>query len=276
MASVPKGAAQVLARYGNHSISCNPYAMVKLGVDKSHCFLKIEDYMILCAPYQIGFKRSLFIASLSVQEMAFFQKYKDSNVGLSISLSPKKSSKSQEPIKFFIRCSLTSINAIKGRENTGVCELGYKIIPDDLVVMLGHFLEIQDRIKVLYDDYGKNSIKMTMDVSKSLGYNMFALVGEPKTEPKRIQVYMISSKNIEYLEAAGGKVRVPGSTVTYQLFFQKYRIAMTGIIQNSTVLPNGLIRTVSSISFSPELVEIIDDYWTQVNSKYLYKKATSI
>jgi len=270
MLTVPTGAAQAIARFGEKIITCNPYAIKKLGVNKSDCFLKIEDYLILCAPYQFGFKSSLFIASLSVQEMAFFQKYVDSNVGLSISFL-HKGSKTQEPIKFFIRCSLSSISPIKDRENTGIFKLEYKKTPDDLVIMFGNFLESQDRIKIQYEDYSKTSVKMTQEVSNTMGYNMFAQITESKKEPKRIQIFTINTKNIDHLEAAGCDRRAPGTSVTYQLFFKKYRITMTGVVRNCSELPNGIIRTFSDISFSPELVEILDDYWTVVNSKFLYK-----
>ena len=268
MANVPTGTAQFLARFGEQTIACNQYTLTKLGVDKSHCFLKIEDYMILCAPFQFGFKRSLFIASLSKQELVFFQKYVNETIGLSIVFSPK-AAKPSAPVKFFIRCGLVSINSMKGRDNVGVFALEYKIVPDDLVTMLGHFLDGQDRIKTQYEDYGKTAIKMTPDAAKILGYNMFSTVTEPNmqpgTEPKRIQIYTLSSKTIEHLEAGTGP-RFPNSPVSYQFFFKKYRVNTPGTIVTSNVLPKGLIRTVSNISFSPELVEIIDDYWFATRS----------
>jgi hypothetical protein len=268
MANVPSGAAQFLARFGEQSIACNQYILTKLGVDKGHCSLKIDDYTILCAPFQFGFKRSLFIASLSKQELVFFQKYVNETIGLSIVFAPK-TVKPTPPLKFFIRCALTGIDAMKGRDNVGVFVLDYKIAPDDLVTMLGHFLEGQERIKMQYEDYGKTAIKMTPDVAKILGYNMFSTISEPQappaSEPKRIQVYTISSKTIEHLEA-GTSPRFPNSSVNYQLFFKKYRVNTPGTIVTSNVLPKGLIRTVSNLSFSPELVEIIDDYWFTTRS----------
>ncbi|MCL2066682.1 MAG: hypothetical protein FWG99_04380 [Treponema sp.] len=274
MASVG-GPAQIIARFGSQTILCNPYAMTKLGVDKSHCFLKIDDYLILCVPYQLGFKKSLFLASLTLHEMAFFRKYIGGNVGLSISFIPKNS-KSQEPVKFFIRCNLIGINPLKGRENTGLFDLDYKTTPDDLVSMFGGFLDNQEVVKAQYEEYGKSGIKMTPDIAKMLGYNMFASISEPNVEPKRIQVYLISSKNIEHLEAAGGKIRVPGSTVTYQLFFKKYRITVIGVIQSCSELPNKLIRTVAKLAFSPELVEIIDDYWYTTRSSQGMAAVTAV
>ncbi|MDR1586141.1 MAG: hypothetical protein LBS57_01650 [Treponema sp.] len=265
MANAPTGTAQFLTRFGDQSIACSQYALTKLGVDRSHCFLKIEDYVILCIPFQFGFKRSLFLASLSKQELVFFQRYINGIVGLSIAFSPK-GSKSQEPIKFFIRCNLAAIGPMKGRENVGLFVLDYKTTPDDLVIMLGGFLDTQERIRAQYEDYGKTSIKMTPNVAKTLGYNMYATITEPNANPKRIQIYTFNSKRLEHLEATEKDLRPPGSPVAYQLYFKKYRISIGGAVASSDILPQGIIRTVSNLSFSPELVEIIDDYWYNIRA----------
>jgi hypothetical protein len=260
MAGASGGATHFLTRFGDQSIACNQYALTKLGVDRSRCFLKIEDYMILCVPFQFGFKRSLFIASLSKQEMAFFQRYVNGIVGLSIVFVPP-GRKASQPIKFFLRCTLSTIGPMKDRENVGLFVLDYKATPDDLISMLGNFLDAQERIKLQYDDYGANSIRMTPDTAKIMGYNLYATISEANAEPKRIQVYSISTKTIEHLEAAGSIARAAGTSLSYQLYFKKYRVTVTGSVLSSSLLPPGLLRTTANLSLSPELVEIIDDYW---------------
>jgi hypothetical protein len=258
MANVPTGPAQYLARFSEQSIACSQYALTKLGVDRSHCFLKIDEYVILCVPFQFGFKRSLFLASLSKQELTFFQRYINGIVGLSIAFNPDNR---QDPIKFFIRCNLATIGQMKGRENVGLFVVDFKTTPDDLVTLLGSFLDGQERIRSQFDDYGKSVIKMTPEIAKALGYNMYATITEPAKEAKRIQVFSLSTKTIEHLEAAGTEERKPGSSVAYQLFFKKYRISAAGTIESAITLPQGIVRTVAALAFSPELVEIIDDYW---------------
>ena len=260
MAGASSKVSQYITRFGDQSIACSQYALTKLGVDRSRCFLKIEDYMILCIPFQLGFKGALFLASLSKQELTFFQRYKNGIVQLSIAFLPP-GSKSHEPIKFFIHCTLNAIEPMKGRDNIGLFALDYKVTPDQLATMLGNFLDVQDRIKVQYEDYGKTPVKMTPDAAKVLGYNMYATITEPNANPKRIQVYSLSSKTIEHLEAAGSTIRQADTSVAYQLYFKKYRVAAGGTVVSSGVLSQGLVRTVSKLSFSPELVEIIDDYW---------------
>lgn len=267
MAGTSNIVSQYLTRFGDQSIACNQYALTKLGVDRSHCFLKIEDYMILCVPFQFGFKRSLFLASLSKQELTFFQRYVNGIAGLSIAFLPP-GRKSVEPIKFFIRCTLSTIGPMKDRENVGLFVLDYKTTPDELVTMLGNFLEAQERIKLQYDDYGASAIKITPEVAKIMGYNLYATITEPNINPKRIQVFSLNTKTIEHLEAAGSTTRAAGTPAAYQLYFKKYRVSVAGNIVSSSVMPQGLVRTSSSLSLSPELVEIIDDYWyaNRINS----------
>lgn len=254
----PTGVAQYMARFSEQSISCNPYALVKLGIDKAHCSLKIEDYVILCAPFQLGFKKAIFMASLSAQELAFFQKYTNTTIGLSIAFNPNKK---PEPVKFFIRSVLNTIGQMKGRENVGLFVLEYKTTPEQMVLIMGNFLENQERIKIQYDDYGKTAVRMTPEVAKIMGYNLYSTIINPNPEPRRIQIFNLSSKIVEHLEAAGAPVRTAGTAVIYQIFFQKYRITVNGKVEESSVLPQGMVRTKSALALSPELVEIMDDYW---------------
>ena len=258
MASVATGPAQYLTRFGEQTIAGSQYALTKLGVDRAHCSLKIEEYLILCVPFQLGFRRSIFLASLSKQELAFFQKYLNGIAGLSIALNPNNR---PEPVKFFLRCNLTTIGQMKGRENVGLFVVDYKTSPDEMVSMLGNYMEKQERLRTQFEDYGKTSIKITPDVAKMMGYNFYATVAQANTAPRRIQILSMNSKSLEHVEAAGSPVLDPGTSVVYQLFFKKFRIVVNGTISSAGPLPQGIIRSTANVEFSPELVEIVDDYW---------------
>jgi len=241
---------------------------MKLGVDRAHCSLKIEEYLILCVPFQLSFKRSIFLASLSKQELAFFQRYVNTTIGLSIALNPENK---PEPIKFFIRCTLSTLGQMKGRENVGLFVVDFKTTPDDMVTLLGNFMEFQERLRTQYSDYGKTLIRMTPEVARIMGFNMYATITEANTEPRRIQVFCLNSKILEYLQAAGTPLLNPGTSVSYQLFFKKFRITVTGSIADASTLPQGIVRTVANLEFNPELVEIIDDYWYSSRANQSHK-----
>jgi hypothetical protein len=150
---------------------------------------------------------------------------------------------------------------MKHRDNVGLFVVDFKQIPNDFILLIGDFLEKQDRMKIQYEDYGKTSIRMTPISAKILGYNLYAAIIEQNRSPQRIQIYSISTKTVEHLEAAGSPYRLPGTSVTYQLFFQKHQIVITGTIVSSVALPQGIIKTAADLEFSPELVEIINHYW---------------
>jgi hypothetical protein len=269
MAQSFTGSEHILKKFGDQSILCNKYALTKLGVERGHCFLKISEYIILCTPFQFGFRRSLFLASLSKQELSFFQKYINNTVGLSITFTPE----GQEPLKFFIRCNLATVGQTKRNENVGLLVVDFKVTPSDFVNLLGGFLEKQDRIMAQYEDYGKTSIRMTALTAKMLGYNQYATVMESPGVARRIQIYSLSTKTIEYLEVAGSSPRFPGSSVVYQLFFKKYRVSAAGTIVSTETLPQGIRKTVASLKFTPELVEIINDYWYNFQSNPVLQEA---
>ncbi|MDR2070578.1 MAG: hypothetical protein LBP81_04055, partial [Treponema sp.] len=258
MVNAQAGLARYLSKYENQSIECSQYALMKLGIDRIHCHLKIDEYVILCVPFQLGFKRSLFIASLSRQELNFFQQYINGTAGLSIGFSPNRK---HAPIQFFIRCNLAALGQMKGREDMVIFVVDYKTTPDDLVSLLGNFLDNHARLRDQYEDHGNSVIRMTSSAAKILGYNMYATITESNTPGKRIQIFNLSNKTIDHLEADVSTERPQGTEVTYQLFFAKYRISVAGIVNSAVRLPQGIIRTISRLAFSPELVEIINDYW---------------
>ncbi|MFA6505181.1 MAG: PilZN3 domain-containing protein [Treponemataceae bacterium] len=248
---------QILTRFADKTIACSQYALSKLGVDRSHCLLKVGEYAVLCAPFQLGFKRAVLLASLSRQELVFFQRFKNNIAGLSMEFTV---SGMKEPLKLFVRAVLAEVGQMRGRDDVGLMVIDFKSTPEDLVSILGSFLESQERLAAQYEDYGKTAISLTPDTAKRLGYNQFA-VAVDKTGSRRIQLFSLSSKSLEFLEAASSTERYPGTAITLQLYFRKYRVSVQATVESASRLPSGIVKTRSNIVFSPELVEILDDYW---------------
>jgi hypothetical protein len=263
MPSSSSGSANsYLEKYGDRTITCTPYALSRLGVEKNKCVFKIEGYSIDCIPFQLGFKRSLFIAAISPRELIFFQKYVNAIIGLSISFAPPN----RAPTKFLLRCGLVSLGQMKGRDNTGLFVVDFKTTPEELIILLGGFLETHERLQNQFEEYGNSLIKMTPPVAKQLGYNLESVITEPGKGSRKIQILSLTSKSIEHMEAAGSPVRFSGTPVAYEVILRKRRLLLTGSVVSAGILSQGLVRTVSRISFSPELVEVIDDYWYTVRN----------
>jgi hypothetical protein len=251
-----------LGKYGERTITCTPYALSRLGVERNKCSFKIEEYSIDCIPFQFGFKRSLFIAAISPRELIFFQKYVNTIIGLSISFAPAN----RAPAKFLLRCNLSFLGQMKGRDNTGLFVVDFKTTPEELIILLGGFLETHERLQNQFEEYGDSLIKMTPPVAKQLGYNLESAIIEADRGSRKVQILSLTSKSVEHTEAAESPVRFPGTPVAYEVMLQKTRLLLTGSVVSAGALPQGQVRTVSRLSFSPELVEIIDDYWHTVRN----------
>jgi len=257
MHTATSSASQYLIRFPEKIVACSQYALARLGVDRSRCLLKVDDFVLLCAPLQLGFRKAILMAALSAQELVHFQRYRNGIAGLSMEFAlPNRT----EPLKLFVRSTIAEIGQMKGRENVGLFIVDYKSTPDDLAVILGSYLEDQEKLGTQYEDYGQTLVKMTPEIAKVMGYNQYAVAADPSGNG-RIQLFALSTKSIEYLEAASARERVPGAQLAYQLFFRKYRMTVQGVVLGTSRLPSGILKTRAALSFSPELVEIMDDYW---------------
>lgn len=254
-------AAQFLEKYNNRALTCTPYVLSKLGVDRNKCFLKIEEYSIICIPLQFGFKRSLFLATMAQQEFVFFQKYVNTMISLSISFAP-----AGKAAKFHLHSTLISLEPMRGRERVGVFTIDFKSTPEELINLLGGFLETQERLQLQYEEYGTLLIRMTLPVAKQLGYTAESIISEPGKETRKIQILSLTSKSMEHMEPEGSPLRITGTPVAYEIILKNTRLLLTGTVAKADTLPQGMVRTVSNLSFSPELVEIIADYWYTIRN----------
>ncbi len=248
---------QFLSRFADKTVACSQYALSKLGVDRSRCVLKVADYAVLCAPYQLSFRRAVLLASLSKQELVFFQRFKNGIAGLSMEFAVPGM---KSPLKLFVRSTLVEVGQMRGRDDVGLLIVDFKSTPEDFVTILGGYLEAQERLAAQYEDYGKTSVSMTPEAAKRLGYNLFAEAAD-SGGGRRVQLFSLNSKSVEFLEAASAAERSAGTKVALQLYFRKYRVSVQAAVESATRLPSGILKTKAGIGFSPELVEILDDYW---------------
>lgn len=263
MAKIDPTLTNFLDKYAETQLACTPYALSRMGVDRTRTVLKIEDYMILCAPMQLSFNKIILLASLSRDELVFFQRFKGALAALSMEFNlPSR----RDPLKLFIRVGIDGFAQMKGRENAGMVVLTLKNTPEDLVLIMGSYLEHMERLTAQYEASQQSIANITPETSKLMGYNQYAVLSD-STGSRRIKVFRLSVKEMEHLEGPAAPVLEAGSSVQYQLFFQRYRMTINGTVREANRLPTGMLRTKADLSFSPELVEILDDYWFQERTR---------
>ena len=85
------------ARYSDRVIRFNNYTIKKTGLVGSQTLLKIGEYNLGCAPFQLSMERVILLLILSGQEMQFFQQLLQKMCSVSFSfIKPKQ----PDPINF--------------------------------------------------------------------------------------------------------------------------------------------------------------------------------
>ncbi|HTX71869.1 MAG TPA: PilZN3 domain-containing protein, partial [Rectinemataceae bacterium] len=122
-------------------ISCSPFVLRSTGIIQTQTSLKVDTYSLACVPYQLSMARAILLGALSKEEIAFFQKFKSTLAGLSLTVQPANA---REPAKIFCRCQISGLGMMKGRDHVGLVVCDFKPIPPSLETILGdHMMQLE-------------------------------------------------------------------------------------------------------------------------------------
>jgi hypothetical protein len=250
-------------KYSDQTIRFNPYAIKKMGLQQSQTLLKLEDYMLICAPYQLSMQRIILLVILNRNEVTFFQQFQ--NRLTSVNMSFQKPA-NKNPINLFIRGTLTRLGPVKGRDNVSLFEIVYKSCPNDLVEIIGDYLLAHESLRVQFENFKDREVEMDEQVARTMRFNDYveSQIGDQKLQTKLMSVGV----NKIALEIPG-RVPVPpvGDSLLSKLYFQTYQFLVNGTVASVDALDLGSKRVNLEVDFTPELVEIMDDYFFRTSFK---------
>ena len=236
----------------------NSYAVRRTGLQPSQTLLQLEDYLLICSPFQISMKRVIVLVVLSAEEASFFQKFRGRLCKLSFTFVKPGSKLS---ISFFARASLERIEAVKGRPNICMADLAMKMCPNDLSMILGEYMMAYAGLKAKFAELAGQIVEVT---EKSLP--LLYMDPEIDTQIGRLRV------KARVLSVAVNRVvlklssRVPGLKdgieFPARFAFGTYKFAATlkvKTIQDDT--EQGYKKLACETGFVPELVEAMDGYF---------------
>jgi hypothetical protein len=244
-------------QYRESKITFNPYVAKKTGLLQTQTVLTLDTYALNCIPYQISMSQVILLGMLSSNEISFFQKYIKALGGLSLVFQRDGR---QQALKIFMRCSVSQIAQMKGKEGVALLVLSLKNCPQDLVDIIGDYLTFLDRLRLQYDDFKDKMIQITPSTSKILEFNNFASISSG-SDSLRIQLFSLSTNKAEFLSAPSGKEFDHGAILSMKLYFHKFQFSTKATVTQSARLPTGVIKTKVDLEFTPELIEIIDYYY---------------
>ena len=91
---------EYVEKYSDQPIRFTPYALKKTGLVPSQVFLKIEDYLLICAPFQLSIQRGIFLVVLSAQEITYFQQFQKKLCTINLTFQQTGNKK---PLSFLLR-----------------------------------------------------------------------------------------------------------------------------------------------------------------------------
>jgi len=243
--------------FADQTIRFTPYALKKTGLVQSQVLLKIEDYTLICAPYQLSMSHGIFLVVLSTQEITFFQQFQKKLCTITLTF---QNTGSKKPLSLMLRATLDRVGPVKGKQNVCMMDASIRSCPNDLVMIIGDYLTSFAALKSQYDVFREKQIVMDAGSAKLMRYNnyMELFVGAAKT---RATLLSLSTGSV----VARLSMEIPGvaedAACSVRLYFQIYQFMVNGKITKVEKSPSGQSTVTASIEFSPELLEIVDDYF---------------
>jgi hypothetical protein len=248
-------------QYAGQSIRFTPYALKKTGLVQSQVSLKMEDYYLICAPYEISMTRGVFLVVLSPQEISFFQQFQKKMC--SINLTFQKTA-AKKPLTLLIRATLDRVGPVKGRQNVCMMDTTLKSCPNDLVETIGDFLVASTGLKSQYALFQEKQIHLDEANAKLMRYNnyMELVIGHAKTRATLLALSVNGAMIRPPVALPGMEV---GAACSARLYFQIYQFSVNGKISRIDKDSAGRSVVTMSIDFAPELIEIVDDYFYRLS-----------
>jgi hypothetical protein len=250
-------------KFASEVVRFNPYAIKKMGLLQSQTLLKLEEYVLICAPYQISMTRVILLVILKPDEINFFQQFRTKLASLTIAFQKQPA---KTPMNLLIRGNLERIGPVKGKPNVCLMEIIYKSCPNDLVEIIGDYAMSFTALKTQFENFKDRAVQMDPSVARTMRFNNYAeCLPDGRKVPARLVSLAVNRLTLELpLSSAGLAV---GRPLPCKLYFQTYQFMVSGKIEESTVTDRQRRRVVCSLEFSPELVEIMDDYFFRMSFK---------
>ena len=244
-------------RFSGVMVRFNPYAIRKTGLIQSQTVLKIEDFNLMCAVFQISMHRAVLLVVLSNEEAAFFKRFQKRTSSINLSFRPSQQGK---PISFFVRATLEQVGQVKGKQNVCIFDLSYKACPDDLVVILGDFISQFAALRAQFETYKNRAIPITKESSSALRYNQYMEIAmaNQKIQPA---LGSLAVNRLVFSVPFGILNLQQGAKLMAKLYFQRFQFLVTGSIADVSDPSKERVQVQYEIDFAPELVEIVDDYF---------------
>jgi hypothetical protein len=224
---------------------------------QSQVFLKIEDYLLICAPFQLSMKGGIFLVVLSSQEISFFQQFQKKLCSINLTFQQTSGKK---PLTLLVRGTLDRIGPVKGRQNVCMMDVSFKACPNDLVQIIGDYLRAYEGLRNQFENFSGKSIALDETTARLMRYNNYVelIMGPTKARATLLSI----AANCLTLRLPACPVGLEeGAACSLKMYFQVYQFTASGKVTSIEKVNGEQVTVNFGLEFTPELIEIVDDYF---------------
>jgi hypothetical protein len=143
-------------------------------------------------------------------------------------------------------------------------DLSFTNYPPELIEILGEFILSYNSLRGYFETFRGREVEIDKETEKTIRFNdyMECFVGPRKI---RASLASLSANRLVFVLPAKTNQIAPGSSFSSKLYFQLYQFLVKGKVERAEPLQDGTLRVSYIIDFSPELVEILDDFFYRMD-----------
>jgi hypothetical protein len=259
-----KSSAKLLwDKYAQEAIRIDPFVIRKLGLLQAQTVLRIGKYSIIGAPLSISMQKAVLFVILSKSELNALRPYQNNVHLLRFAFQPKGMEK---PLKFFVYVTISSIEEIKDKENVCMVEVAYRNTPEDLINIIGGFLDSQKKLKSQYQLLADHEISINNETAEQLQVKRY-LQGNISSRMIEVKILSLSVNHLTVLIPAINPNIKEGFEFASRLFLAENPLNLNGRITRCVDNKDGFLKVRYTIGYNPDLVDAVQSYLGATQTK---------
>jgi hypothetical protein len=239
-------------------ITFTPYAVRKTGLIRSQAFLKVDEWLLLCVPYKISPAEAVLLVVLNPEELQFFAQFR--RRFCTIGLTFKRRGDGRH-VSLVLRGGMLEMNPVLRNSNVCACTVSLASVPGGLNEVLGEYARFERSMRNCYRSMAGQAIPLESGNAVLVGCAAAAtFLAKGMTSSAILASIAVDSLVVKLRDPLPGLRQ--GTKCTLRMSFHGNPFVVSGHV--TSLMPGdnfGQERIAIALDFSPEIVEIVDDYF---------------
>jgi hypothetical protein len=233
------------------------FAIRKTGLIPTQVQVRIDEHLLVCAPFQLSRRRAVFVAALSAEEARFFERFQGRTCRVNLHF---RSAGRLPERSLFLRGTLDRIEALKEKPGACLIDIAIKVCPHDLVDTLAGYLRTVDSLERLFQYFAGRAIELNSTNARLTGYDGQAEVRDGPAW-RTATLTSLAVDRLAFVVPGKGEGFALGSRCVVRPRPHGGAFDVDARVVSRQPAPEGGLQLVVAAEFTPDLVEAVDGYF---------------